>query len=394
MSGFDQLQEQAQSFIDQGEDIANDIIDEIGGSIGGAIDGFFDDVTNLGDAAIEFLTDVFGEFDNGFVGIVQNIIEDVGNDLRSFLSEITQTDVSEEVTQQFAAIKSGSGVDTTVEPPVPYSSYTQKERDKKAAELLSERTGTAIPAGALSALVESVDVTVAGTVVADAASLSLPNPFVVGSDFTAWESGTPAFTYISSVEELNAEFTTITRPISEVIVHWTETYTDANLNANQIDEQNKAFGLSGIGYHYVIKRDGSLQRGRPVNIKGEHCNILNHDEYSIGIVFVGGVNISSQTDPSEEFNSASSITRSQFNTFNKFMETFFFYYPGGQALGHRDVDETQEDPGFDVIDYCFAVFGKSSLYEDPYSEVALSPQQILERQVQSNILTQSIERNQ
>jgi hypothetical protein len=45
-----------------------------------------------------------------------------------------------------------------------------------------------------------------------------------------------------------------------------------------------------------------------------------------------------------------------------------------------DVDVSQEDPGFDVRDYVYNNFNKQSLYDDPPSDPALSPQEIVAKQ--------------
>lgn len=49
----------------------------------------------------------------------------------------------------------------------------------------------------------------------------------------------------------------------------------------------------GIGYHYVIKRDGVIERGRPKDALGAQCESHNHE--SIGINVVGDFNIMSPT---------------------------------------------------------------------------------------------------
>ena len=179
--------------------------------------------------------------------------------------------------------------------------------------------------------------------------------------------------FISSVEELEAEMSSMTRPISEIIVHWSETYTDANLNADQLTF------LTGAGtnaYHLIVKRDGSIQRGVPMNQVGNHCDINNHNAWSIGVCLIGGINVASGDDEIEN-STAASITRTQFNTLYQIFRTFFNQYPGGQALGHMDVDITQEDPGFDVRNYVYNNFNKTSLYKNPLTDLALSPSDIL-----------------
>ena len=42
---------------------------------------------------------------------------------------------------------------------------------------------------------------------------------------------------------------------------------------------------SGIGYHFYVRKDGSVYRGRPINTVGAHCE--NYNWLSIGICFEG-----------------------------------------------------------------------------------------------------------
>ncbi len=44
-------------------------------------------------------------------------------------------------------------------------------------------------------------------------------------------------------------------------------------------------GWSGIGYHYYVRKDGSIYRGRPENVVGIHASTVNID--SLGICFEG-----------------------------------------------------------------------------------------------------------
>lgn len=44
-------------------------------------------------------------------------------------------------------------------------------------------------------------------------------------------------------------------------------------------------GWTGIGYHYIVRKDGSIYRGRPENVVGSHT--LNYNSYSIGIAAEG-----------------------------------------------------------------------------------------------------------
>lgn len=44
-------------------------------------------------------------------------------------------------------------------------------------------------------------------------------------------------------------------------------------------------GWSGIGYHFVVRKDGTIERGRPIDRVGAHCTGQNVD--SIGVCFEG-----------------------------------------------------------------------------------------------------------
>lgn len=191
-------------------------------------------------------------------------------------------------------------------------------------------------------------------------------PYVIGSYEKSWKKGKSdegefSFPYISSTEELHAELKNIKREVTEFVVHWTETATNKNIGSEEINQWHLESGLEGIGYHYVCRRDGSLQRGRPSNIEGQHDE-TGHNSKSIAFVFVGGLNIPSGTPNIEDFVSVQSLTRSQFNTFDHFCRSFYSVWPGGQALGHNDIDQSQIDPGFDVRDYVLANFGKKSKF--------------------------------
>ena len=58
-----------------------------------------------------------------------------------------------------------------------------------------------------------------------------------------------------------------------------------------IHNYHKSKGWAGIGYHYYVRKDGSIYRGRPENMAGAHCTGIN--SISIGICAEG--NFSEET---------------------------------------------------------------------------------------------------
>jgi len=250
------------------------------------------------------------------------------------------------------------------------TALTNGQRDTFAAGYVKAASGSSVPLSDLSSLMENTRGTLGGTI-DDTEVLPGPNPYPIDAD-TIDAQGS----FISSVEELEAEMASITRGVAEVIVHWSETFTNSNLSAAQLTE------LTGAGdnaYHFIIRRDGSLERGVPLNAIGDHCSLNGHNEHSLGVCLVGGLNVATGAGNLYEVASSRSITRSQYNTLYQLFRVFFQVFPGGQALGHMDVDPNMEDPGFDVRDYVYNNFNKQSLYTDPATETALTPEDILSK---------------
>ena len=256
---------------------------------------------------------------------------------------------------------------------IAWSQGTQEEQDK-ATDAIAKASGKSVEE--IKASLNDLDTTIAGTVLSENEESAFANPFEMEST-EKYTNAQSVFTYVSSVEELEAEIAKINREVTEVVVHWTDTYSNKNIGSEELNRTHIELGINGIGYHYVIRRDGSLQRGRPVNVKGDHASENGHDEYSIGLAFVGGINAPSGTDFPTTYRSASSLTLSQMNTFREFCQAFYNRFPGGQILGHNDVDQFEQDPGFDVRDYVEDLFGKKSLFEDPSARGPFSPSELI-----------------
>ena len=305
---------------------------------------------------VRFSPDVLYTFlkGDGFVELDRDL-----PDLKSLL------DNSSNETLQSALTENANS--NVVPPPVGFDLTTMSDEQKVSlsAAYVKTATGTDLSIAELEQNTFKLNATLAGTLdETPIDQLPGPPPFPISD-----QPFNPASSSISSIEELYLKFAEITRPVSEVIVHWTETYTNAFIT--------KESGYEVGGYHLLVLRDGSVQEVTPLNSGGSHCPTLNHNAYSIGVCFVGGLNVASGSEDLYEVASARSITQSQYRSFYHIMEVFFVNYAGGQVLGHMDIDVSHSDPGFDVRDYAFNNFGKQSMYTDPYSESALSPEALL-----------------
>lgn len=77
------------------------------------------------------------------------------------------------------------------------------------------------------------------------------------------------------------------RDIKEIIIHCSATPEGRDFTVADIDRWHRERGFSGIGYHLVVYRDGSVHTGRPIERAGAHCK--GHNAHSIGICYIGGL---------------------------------------------------------------------------------------------------------
>lgn len=83
------------------------------------------------------------------------------------------------------------------------------------------------------------------------------------------------------------------RKIEEIIVHCSDSPESMDIGFVEIDSWHKERGFGtdvygqkmSCGYHYIIRRNGTVEAGRPESVMGAHCQ--GHNSYSIGIVLVG-----------------------------------------------------------------------------------------------------------
>lgn len=72
------------------------------------------------------------------------------------------------------------------------------------------------------------------------------------------------------------------RSTSRIILHHAAA---SKCSAQQIHSWHLANGWAGIGYHFFVRKDGSVYRGRPEDTVGAHAGNNNYD--SIGVCFEG-----------------------------------------------------------------------------------------------------------
>lgn len=128
------------------------------------------------------------------------------------------------------------------------------------------------------------------------------------------------------------------RQITEIIVHSTATPKGINATASDINRWHRQRGFDCIGYHFVILRNGQIERGRAIEKIGAHCK--GHNSNTIGVAYIGGLN--------EDKQSADTRTGSQKIALNVLLADLVKQYPTIRKIsGHRDYCNTA-CPSFDA----------------------------------------------
>ena len=116
------------------------------------------------------------------------------------------------------------------------------------------------------------------------------------------------------------------RTITLIIIHCSATPEGKDYTVQDIDRWHKARGWKGIGYHYVIYRDGSIHKGRPEEQVGAHC--LNHNKHSIGICYIGGTTADNK-------NAKDTRTEAQKRSLRALLVELKQSYPRALIMGHN-----------------------------------------------------------
>jgi len=125
------------------------------------------------------------------------------------------------------------------------------------------------------------------------------------------------------------------RLITLIVIHCSAVKPDQQSSVAQIDTWHHNRGYKfGVGYHYVIRRDGSIEAGRPEWMVGAHC--VNHNKYSIGVCYEGGLDARGQP--------ADTRTAAQKATLRQLLTDLHRRYPRASIVGHHDLNPQKACP--------------------------------------------------
>ena len=115
-----------------------------------------------------------------------------------------------------------------------------------------------------------------------------------------------------------------------IVIHSSQTKPNEDLGARDIDEMHRKEGLLKIGYHCIIKRDGTIEVGRPFNEIGAHSQ--EYDSQSVGVCVIGGRNSRSVVTPN--------YSAQQHKALHVLIKTLKYMYRDAKVVGHTfDVKE-------------------------------------------------------
>ena len=75
--------------------------------------------------------------------------------------------------------------------------------------------------------------------------------------------------------------------VSYIIIHCSATREDRDYTPEQLKHDHLARGFIDVGYHFYIRKDGSVTQHRRLNEVGAHCRPFNR--CSIGVCYEGGL---------------------------------------------------------------------------------------------------------
>lgn len=129
-----------------------------------------------------------------------------------------------------------------------------------------------------------------------------------------------------------------------IVVHCAATKASMDIGATEIRKWHvDDNGWSDIGYHYIIKRGGLVQIGRPEAFQGAHAPAANSK--SIGICLIGGM--------AEDGGPENNFTMEQFLSLKDLIKKLKMTNPNiVEIVGHSDIQENKPNcPGFNLKEW-------------------------------------------
>ena len=129
-----------------------------------------------------------------------------------------------------------------------------------------------------------------------------------------------------------------------IVVHCAATKPSMDIGYDEIRKWHvEDNGWDDVGYHFIIRRNGDVERARPAGFQGAHAPAVN--SRSVGICLVGGM--AENGEPENNF------TLEQFLSLKDTINMVLEKYPDiKEILGHSDVQDNKPNcPGFNLKEW-------------------------------------------
>ena len=122
-----------------------------------------------------------------------------------------------------------------------------------------------------------------------------------------------------------------------IFVHCSATKPSMNWGLREIRQSHKERGFLDVGYHFIIKRDGTIEAGRDEDVIGAH--VEGYNSTSVGVCLVGGVD--------DRLKPEANFTPAQMQALRSLLVTLLAKYEGAVLRAHHDVSP-KACPSFDL----------------------------------------------
>ena len=129
-----------------------------------------------------------------------------------------------------------------------------------------------------------------------------------------------------------------------IVVHCAATRPSMDIGFKEIRKWHvEDNGWDAVGYHYIIRRDGTQEVGRPEAFQGAHAPAVNSK--SIGVCLVGGM--------AEDEGPENNFTLEQFLTLKDLIKKLKMTNPNiVEIIGHCDIQDNKPNcPGFNLKEW-------------------------------------------
>lgn len=116
-------------------------------------------------------------------------------------------------------------------------------------------------------------------------------------------------------------------PPRYITVHASATFPSMDIGVATIRKWHLDRGWNDVGYHYVIRRDGTVEKGREDHVMG--AQVGSHNSHNIGICMAGG--LKEGTQQAED-----NFTDQQYSALTELITELHEEWLDAKLMGHND----------------------------------------------------------